>query len=97
MASSTGGPGSAGNELTFAMHMKHRDAMYKASSLDPALYPGGESDVIKANMFNDLTVEELVSIVHSTGDTVFPFDARTTTRFFEVGFIIGVTLDMQKV
>jgi hypothetical protein len=47
-------------------------------------YPGGESDVLNANRVNNFTYEELVSIVHCTGDTVFPFDLVTSISFFDV-------------
>ena len=47
-------------------------------------YRGGEAPVLNANRHNDFTFEDLVNIVHITGDTCFAFNRTLAKRVIEL-------------
>lgn len=51
--------------------------------VEPSEYPGGEADVLAANRHNAFCYEDLVSIVHCTGDTIFAFDPSVIYSLFD--------------
>ena len=52
--------------------------------IDQIKYPAGDADVVHASQHAGFSLEELVSVVHQTGDTTFAFGPAATFGLFDI-------------